>query len=255
MASLGILITGFLNSILFIYSFCLFGALFVVYHTKTNGMTTHRQIYSSILHYKRRRVLRGRVQFRTKLIFSKFSRPRYLVLFLPLVVFVILVILFLTHTVFFAIITSDSMNPTVKTGDLVLMHSTNFEIAEGDIIMFTVPSEKNLIIHRVERITEEGIYTAGDATGSVDNWVVNPDDVKAKVTTLGDDPIVLKGVGWYFIDNPPSSAPFNGEMHFSSLMLITLKNIGLILFITAVALYLILTMRDVQRNGSRGRHK
>ena len=120
------------------------------------------------------------------------------------------------------------------------------DLEVGDIIMFTVPTEKELIIHRVESIGEEGIRTKGDATNATENWIVDAESVEAKLVSVGDSPVILKGAGWYFIDNAPSSAPFSGELHFTSLMLMTFKNIGIILFTVATSLYLLLTVRDIK---------
>jgi signal peptidase len=141
------------------------------------------------------------------------------------------------------------MHPSFKTGDILLMKSTDIDdIGTGDIIMFKVPTEQELIIHRVESVNEEGIITKGDATNVTDSWIVEHDDVEAEVMIVGGSPIVLKGVGWYFIENAPTTAPFSGELRFTSLMLMSLKNIGIILFLVAFSLYLLLVLREIQTN-------
>ena len=63
---------------------------------------------------------------------------------------------------------------------------------------------------------------------------------------LGGNPIIMEETGWYFIDNAPSSAPFSGELFFTSMLLMTFKNFGIILFTVSITLYLLLTARDVK---------
>ena len=195
----------------------------------------------------RRRSMKQRTQGRKKLIRQKFIKPKPLRLFIPFFIFLIIVYIFLSQTVFFAVVTSDSMYPTFKTGDLLVVQSADMnDIQAGDIIMFTVPTEEELIVHRVDSVSEEGIYTKGDATNRTDDWIVDVNNVEAKIVTVGGDPVIMKGTGWYFIDNPPSSAPFSSELHFTSLMLMGFKSIGIILFIVATGLYLLLTARDIK---------
>jgi signal peptidase len=247
-ASLGVFITIFFKNFIFIYSFILLFLLYGLFHTKANGLTLPRKFFGGLFRYKRRRELKINTRARKKRFIERTARPKVMLLLLPVIIFIIIVYLFLSHTVFFAVVTSDSMNPALRTGDLVLMQSADMEINGGDIIMFSIPTEKNMVIHRVDGVTAEGIYTKGDATNATDDWVVNIEDVQAKVTEIGGNPIVLKGVGWYFIQNPPASAPTSAEMRFTSVMLITLKNIGIVLFMLCVTLYLLLTFRDAVNN-------
>ena len=118
---------------------------------------------------------------------------------------------------------------------------------EEDIIMFSVPEVEELVIHRLDTITDDGILTRGDATNQTDKWVVDQENIKAEVLNFNDKPIVLKNSGWYFIDNAPeNNAPFSEELQFTSLMMMTLKDIGMILFIMAVVMYLLFTARDIR---------
>lgn len=230
------------------FSFFLVVVLLIAYLATMNGSTRNKSFFGSLMNSIRKKKLKQRIEGRKKLIRQKFIKPKPLRLFVPFFIFLIIVYIFLSHTVFFAVVTSDSMYPTFKTGDLLTVQSVDADDIEvGDVIMFTVPSEKELIVHRVESIGEEGIRTKGDATNAIDNWIVDGDDVEAKLVTVGGNPLILKGAGWYFIDNAPSSAPFSGELYFTSLLLMTFKNLGIILFMVSTSLYLLLTLRDVKR--------
>lgn len=67
-----------------------------------------------------------------------------------------------------AAITSSSMWPSLKTGDLVLIKgvSNPDEIKIGDIIVYRNPM--GFTIHRVEKINENTIVTKGDANNVSD---------------------------------------------------------------------------------------
>lgn len=169
--------------------------------------------------------------------------------FLPLIPFFIIVYIFLTHMIYFAVITSDSMSPTFEKGDLVLMQSIDKSTKNNDIIIFNDKTEHGLhppVIHRIENITDEGIITKGDATNLVDDWIVESDEVQGKVVSIFDNkPIVIKNVGNYFIEDNKINGHYENEFKFSSLLVTTLKDIGLAIFIGCVGLYIFLTFREM----------
>ena len=236
------------KSLFFLFYLFLVVILLIAYYITKNGSSTKKSFFGSLMIGIRKRRIKQRTEARKKLIREKFIKPKPLRLFIPFFIFLIIIYVFLSHTVFFAVVTSDSMYPTFKTGDLLVVQSADIDDIEvGDIIMFTVPSEKELIVHRVESIGEDGIRTKGDATNATDNWIVDSNDVEAKLVTIGGSPVTLKEVGWYFIDNAPSSAPFSGELYFTSMMLMSFKSIGIALFMIATVLYLFLTARDIKR--------
>ena len=235
------------KSLFLLYCFFLIVALLIACYATMNGTGKKKSFFGSLMIALRKRKIKQRTEARKRLIREKFIKPKPLRLFIPFFIFLIIVYIFLSHTIFFAVVTSDSMYPSFKTGDLLMMRNVDIDdIQVGDVIMFTVPSERELIIHRVESIGEEGILTAGDATGATDNWIVDINDVEAELVIVGGGPVILKEAGWYFIDNAPSSAPFSGELFFTSMLLMTFKSLGIILFVVSITLYLLLTARDVK---------
>lgn len=64
------------------------------------------------------------------------------------------------------IVVSGSMEPTLKTGSVVFInHNFSFEkLKVSDIVAFKLESG-NMATHRIQKITEEGIITKGDANG------------------------------------------------------------------------------------------
>ena len=82
------------------------------------------------------------------------------------------------------IVRSGSMEPTIKTGDLVIIApSSSFQ--KGDIITFKNPQNPNILVtHRITSINKkEGIttyQTKGDANKALDNFTVSPQNVIGK---------------------------------------------------------------------------
>lgn len=79
----------------------------------------------------------------------------------------------------FAIVQSESMEPTINKGDLILFKSVNYEDLEvGDVIVFSAGDgfgesmKGQNIVHRVYEITADGIRTWGDNNPSPDKDLV-----------------------------------------------------------------------------------
>lgn len=87
-----------------------------------------------------------------------------------------------------------SMFPFIRSGDWVhvaLCKSEKNGIKKGDIILFSI--DKNLYLHRVLRITNEGYIVKGDMSLGVDG-IINIDDILGSVVSLrrGDNIIDLR---------------------------------------------------------------
>jgi signal peptidase len=73
------------------------------------------------------------------------------------------------------IVKSDSMQPTIKCGDMVIIGSPGSpftgEIAPGEIITFE--RDENLITHRIVSVDGDTIRTKGDGQEETDPWTVS----------------------------------------------------------------------------------
>lgn len=253
-SSLMIVATLILQNPLIIFSLFLLTVLQLMHHSKANGNEAPRSFFSMIMLSRKRRRLNMMKNIKKEIISQKFVRPKNFRLFIPLAICLVVLYIFLSHTIFFAVVTSDSMSPSFKTGDILLMQSADVESQKDDIIMFSLPSVNELVIHRVDSVTDEGVKTKGDATNVTDRWVVDRNDVEAEVIMVGSEPVVLKSMGWYFIDNAQdNSAPFSGELKMTSLLLVGMKSLGLVIFIFAVVIYLAFTARDIRFNNTQWR--
>lgn len=84
----------------------------------------------------------------------------------------------------FAIVQTESMEPEILKGDLILFKSVKYEnLKQGDIIVFVAGDgfgeqmKGQNIVHRVHEITSSGIITKGDNNTSTDKDVVTADNL------------------------------------------------------------------------------
>jgi signal peptidase I len=93
-----------------------------------------------------------------------------------------------------AAITSGSMWPVLKTGDLVLIQGVKSkdDIKIGDIIVYR--NQIGFTIHRVIKMNEKTVVTKGDANNINDN-PVEYFDVIGKAVTLNKDPFRIPMLG------------------------------------------------------------
>lgn len=80
---------------------------------------------------------------------------------------------------------SESMEPTIMTGDFVITKKVDFEDVEvGDIIVYRHTYENGkyaAIIHRVIEKTDNYLVTKGDNNKVKDPWTVSPEEVRSKL--------------------------------------------------------------------------
>lgn len=130
---------------------------------------------------------------------SGVGKPSLIRASLPFSLFLFVILVLFLKLAFFTAVTSDSMQPTFKKGDLVAMQKIATTPKEGDIIMFERPEYMLPVTHRVVAVMDGRVRTRGDARGRTDPWVVREREIMGKAVQVGGAPIVLKDVGNYFI--------------------------------------------------------
>ena len=94
-------------------------------------------------------------------------------------------------------VTSDSMFPTLKPNDIIIVEPVGIdEINKGDIIAFDSHTEGiGIIAHRVVEIFEQdgkiGIDTKGDHLDESDLWTVHDEDLVGMVSEVNPDTAIL----------------------------------------------------------------
>ena len=93
-----------------------------------------------------------------------------------------------------ASITSSSMWPNLKQGDIVFIKgvSAKEDISLGEVVVYQ--NEKGFTIHRVEKLNEDTLVTKGDAN-NVDDKPVSYDKIIGKAVKMGDKPLRIPLLG------------------------------------------------------------
>jgi signal peptidase len=116
-----------------------------------------------------------------------------------LVVLVILIVAFSLRIITFQVVVSDSMKPVFARGDIVFSQTISKEPHVGDIVTFKARDVQNPITHRVFKLQDNFVITKGDNLPSPDDYGTTKNEIIAKAVVVGSRPIVIKGVGSYFI--------------------------------------------------------
>lgn len=93
-----------------------------------------------------------------------------------------------------AAVTSESMAPTLKPGDLVFLKGIEGRgsIEAGDIIVYK--AGKDFVIHRVVKISRDVVFTKGDANEEID-WPVNFQKIVGKALDFNGKPVKIPYLG------------------------------------------------------------
>ncbi|AEA47840.1 signal peptidase I [Archaeoglobus veneficus] len=180
---------------------------------------------------------------------AKISEPPYGRIALVLSIFALLMVLTLTHKLFFAVVTSDSMVPTFKRGDMFLAQALYIDPQPGDIVMFKRPDVYLPITHRVLKVENGRIYTGGDASGP-DPWYITKKDIIAEAVLIGGKPVVIKDFGKYFILDARelrSIGPYGQEYLFYKNLVNAFKSYAMAIVIISISLYVYLEIGGGRR--------
>lgn len=156
-----------------------------------------------------------------------------------LVVFlVILILAFGLKFISFAVVISDSMKPVFQRGDLVLTQSVFKDPQKGDIVTFSAENVLNTVTHRVINVQGNKVTTKGDNNPLPDDYGTTKDDVLAKAIMVNGNPIVIKGVGSYFIldfSKEGKLYKYGDQFAFLQQMFATIRTWGYVITIIAFA--------------------
>ena len=82
----------------------------------------------------------------------------------------------------FAVYTGPSMNPTLREPELLeIIPYGNRLIEIGDVVCFRSPVTGRQIVHRIIRLTPEGIATQGDNNSREDQYLLKSEDIFGRV--------------------------------------------------------------------------
>ena len=96
-----------------------------------------------------------------------------------------------------AAITSGSMWPVLKTGDLVLIKAVSKDdLKIGDIIVWRNPNGNGFTIHRIKELRDTALVTKGDANFSEDNPVPYSDVIGRNLSWGSGSPVRIPFLGY-----------------------------------------------------------
>jgi signal peptidase len=124
--------------------------------------------------------------------------------------YVIIIIIGIILAQHMNVVVSGSMEPTLYRGDVVLIQKANFlgiqemqtsDLKTGDIVIYKATWYPEPVIHRIistDKDTSGNTYytTKGDNNPRQDPAPVYPDQIQAKVITIGNTPLVIPRVGY-----------------------------------------------------------
>lgn len=96
------------------------------------------------------------------------------------IIFIIAIIYFLMNYKLY-IVSSGSMEPYLKTNELILVKRHLNSYSVGDIICYNDESMKFPITHRIINIEKDNYYTKGDYNNIADFYPTNIDNIIGKV--------------------------------------------------------------------------
>ncbi len=95
-----------------------------------------------------------------------------------------------------ATITSSSMWPTLKRGDMVTVkHVEPEKLREGMIVVYKDSESKGFVIHRIVEIEGDEIVTKGDAN-EIEDEPVPSSDIIGSVLTVGNRLLKIPYIGY-----------------------------------------------------------
>lgn len=130
--------------------------------------------------------------------------------------FISLIVLFITllsssilsffQIYFFGSGLGNSMYPTLKQGDLVLMipyqilKIFNIKPNINDIIVYKSPIDGKLVCHRIIKINNGKIITKGDFNHAIDSYAISEENIMAIVPQFFNVPLHIPFLGFIFYE-------------------------------------------------------
>jgi hypothetical protein len=83
---------------------------------------------------------------------------------------------------FFVAYAGPSMNPTLQEPEILeILPYGDCPLQVGDVVFFRSPGALQTVVHRIARLTPEGISTRGDNNRRDDAFVLQPEDINGRV--------------------------------------------------------------------------
>jgi len=148
--------------VLALWHLLLLTIVFILYYDSKNGFQKTIGIIGRSFSWFKRAKRKKEIIYITSR-YKENSKKTYLINALVVVAFVLFIAYFLyIKLIFFTVVISDSMNPSIEKGDLVMMQRIYVKPEIGDIINFEVSAVQLPVTHRIISISGNEIRTRGD---------------------------------------------------------------------------------------------
>lgn len=129
---------------------------------------------------------------------------------LEIITYVIILIVAIVASQHMNVVVSGSMEPVFYRGDIVVIQKSSFlgieefdpeTLTEGDIVIYDATWFPEPVIHRIvevgtDRDGKTYYITKGDNNPAPDPVPVHPSQVKARVITIGSQPLIVPKIGY-----------------------------------------------------------
>jgi signal peptidase len=159
-----------------------------------------------------------------------------------LIIVLVLILAFGLKFFLFIAVISDSMKPEFERGDLIFTQAISKEPQIGDIITFKAVGVENTVTHRVIGIQNEFVTTKGDNNPLADDYGTTKKDIVAKAVIIDGHPVVLKGMGSFFIldfSKEGKLRKFGDQYDFLQKMFMMIRTWGYVITIIAFSALLL----------------
>ena len=132
--------------------------------------------------------------------------------FKEIAVYIVLIIAVLIVAQHLNVVVSGSMEPVMYRGDIVVLEQANIlgfhefspdDIQVGDIVVYNAAWHEGPVIHRVIDIGKINGTTVfkikGDNNDAVDPYYVTKGQIKSRVVTINDNPLIIPKIGYISI--------------------------------------------------------
>lgn len=232
-----------------IWHLILFAIVLAIFYDRRQGFKSSIGIIGYIVEKYQRTHRTDKVNATMSMYREHAKKFRLRTILLPIAITLFIAYILSSHLFFFAIVTSGSMEPTFKKGDLVFVQDILVKPNVGDIIIFTDPRGNiagNMpvtVTHRINGISGDTIRTKGDNNPVPDSWKVNKKDILGKAIVLNGKPFVLKDVGNYFLLDYRTTR-YSAEFIAIARTIQNMRTMGIMIFFVCIVLYLFLSIKD-----------
>lgn len=232
----------------FLWHLLIFVVLYIIFRESRNGFRNIIGIISRVFYLVKKNSHKNALQNTVSRYRDRTKRIYLSTVMVSVILTLLIAFVLYSELIFFSVVASDSMNPALKKGDLILMQKMYLKPDTGDIIMVNVPNMRVPVMHRVVSGSDNSFRTKGDANPTEDSWVAQRSWIRGENVLISGHPVIISNLGAYFIvDASGGGRMYGPEFDAVSKLIKGVKAAGIMIFFVCIILYLALSIRDSRR--------